>query len=329
MPKSANQKCKLLYLMRILLEQTDQAHSLTVGQMIGELARYGIRAERKSIYDDFAALELYGLDIERRGANGKEYYVASRRFELPELKLLVDAVQSSKFITRRQSERLIKKLETLASNQEARQLQRQVYVSNRVKAENNSAYYNVDAIHASIGDNRQIAFLYFEYTIQKEKRYRRNGEKYVVSPYALIWEDENYYLLAYDAAAATMKHYRVDKMERIETLPDEREGHEAFEKLNLPAYSKQVFGMFGGRREEVKLRFHRSMTGVVLDRFGQDIFLNQTDEEHFTVRLPVQVSPQFFGWLFGLGNKVEIVHPPAVREAFRQTLEQVCGLYGT
>ena len=207
MARSSNQKLKPLYIMEYLLRNTDEEHPATVNQLIAYLESHGISAERKSIYSDIEALQVFGIDIERKdGGSRSGYYVAGRRFELPELKLLVDSVQSSKFITHKKTDALIKKIETLASIHEAQLLNRQVFVANRVKTMNESIYYNVDEIHSGISGNRKIRFLYFEYTVAKERSYRRGGEYYVVSPFAMTWDDENYYMVAYDSEAARIKH---------------------------------------------------------------------------------------------------------------------------
>ena len=224
MPKSPNQKLKLLYLMEILLQQTDERHPMTVPEMISELARHGVAAERKSIYNDLESLRTFGLDIVQTKSRTTGYYIGARSFEVPELKLLVDSVQSSKFITHKKTLALIKKIEGLASIYDAQLLQRQVYVRGRVKSMNESVYYNVDEIADAISRDRQIRFHYFEYTIDKQRHYRKDGAFYIVSPMALMWDNENYYLLAWDAEAQLRKHYRVDKMTDISALDAPREG---------------------------------------------------------------------------------------------------------
>ncbi len=249
MPKSPNQKLKLLYLMEILLQQTDERHPMTVPGMIAQLAQRGISAERKSIYGDLEALRTFGMDIVQTKTKTTGYYVGSRTFEVPELKLLVDSVQSSKFITHKKTLALIKKIESLASIYDAQLLQRQVYVRGRVKSMNESVYYNVDEIADAISRDRQIRFHYFEYTISKQRRYRKAGVYYVVSPLALMWDNENYYLLAWDAEAELRKHYRVDKMTDISALEMPREGTEDLSKLDLSAYSKSIQHVQWGRAD--------------------------------------------------------------------------------
>ena len=223
MAKSSNQKLKLLYLLKMLNEKTDENNTMTINDMIAELKLYGITAERKSIYDDLEALRNYGLDIGMRKTKTTDYYVASRVFELPELKLLVDAVQCSKFVTHKKSNDLIKKIESLASRKQAQSLQRQVFVTNRVKTINESIYYNVDSLHLAIAQNKKVTFKYFDYDIRKEKVFRKNGGKYTVSPYGLSWDDENYYLITFSTKYNGFTHYRVDRMSDIDLTEEERD----------------------------------------------------------------------------------------------------------
>lgn len=328
MPRSSNQKLKLLYLMRYLLQNTDEQHPATTNQLIAFLAEQDVKAERKSIYDDMEALRLFGLDVERtESGRSSGYYVASREFELPELKLLVDSIQSSKFITHKKTTQLIKKIETLASAHEAQLLQRQVFVTNRIKTMNESIYYNVDEIHSGITQNRKIRFKYFEYTVNKERRFRRDGAFYVMSPYALTWDDENYYLVAYDSDSGIIKHFRVDKMEKISVTEEERDGREAYEALDMAVYARKVFGMFSGEEREVKLRFDKQLVGAVLDRLGQDVMLIPDGDGHFTVRASVVVSPQFFAWVCGFGDLAQIVAPDDVVEAMRKHVKSIFEMY--
>ncbi|MBQ2842417.1 MAG: transcriptional regulator [Clostridia bacterium] len=317
MAKSSNQKLKLLYLVKFLMQHSDENHPLSTAQIIEELAKNNISAERKSIYADIEALRLFGIDIiQVKGKNGG-YYIGERDFELPELKLLVDSVQSSKFITQDKTYKLIKKIEGLASVYDGQLLQRQVFVKNRVKSMNESIYYAVDVISDAITQNKKIRYQYFEYTVDKERRFRHNGAFYEVSPFALIWDDENYYMLAWDSSAEKMKHYRVDKMYKVLLTEKERDGTEAFEKVDMSAYTKTVFGMFGGNEQKVKLRFSNHLVGAVLDRFGRDTIVIKDGNEHFTVNVSVVVSQQFLAWVFGFGEDAEIISPEEVRNEMK------------
>ena len=322
MARGENQKLKLLYLLRMLEEKTDEEHSLTVPDMIEELAAYGINAERKSIYTDIEALRSFGADIIMEKKEKKTgYYLASREFELAELKLLVDAVQASRFITEKKSTQLIHKLENLTSHYDAATLQRQVFVANRIKNMNESIYYTVDAIHEAINRNKQIKFQYYTWNINKEMEVRKKGEYYEMSPWALLWSDENYYLIAYDSKERKIKHFRVDKMMKLDILRIAREGRELFEAFDLAEYARKMFGMFGGREERVRICFRNEMAGVVMDRFGKDTVFFPEDEAHFSVNVKVAVSRQFFAWILGLGEGVKIMSPQSVVDEMKKELE--------
>lgn len=327
MARSANQKLKCLYLRQFLLENTDEAHPVTVSQMIDYLARHDIAAERKSIYDDIDGLRSYGLDIEYRKAQDGGYFIANREFQLPELKLLVDAVQSSKFLSLRKSNELIAKLEKLASRHEAQALRRQVYVTHRIKNMNESIYYNVDALHSAIAAGSRITFRYFDWDMNGKKKYRHEGKRYRISPWALLWDDENYYLVGYDAEHAERRHYRVDKMESITQTGEERLGKELFAGFDPAAYSRKVFGMYGGEPQKVTLRFESSMSNIVFDRFGRELILTPDREGGFTVTVEVVPSPQFFAWLTGLGAPVKILSPQSIVQQFCDYLQSVLDAY--
>ena len=327
MAKSSNQKLKALYVMKILSENTDAEHPMPLNRIAELLEGYGIGAERKSLYDDFELLRGYGLDIEIKRGKNTGYYIANRTFELPELKLLVDAVQSSKFITRKKSDSLIKKLEGLTSRYEAQQLHRQVFVANRIKTMNESIYYSVDYIHSAIISNQKIEFRYFDWNEKKEKRLRHDGAAYRVSPWALTWDDDNYYLIAYDDAARKIKHYRVDKMTGIQSVDEPREGAEMFENFDMALYSTKTFSMYGGRDEYVKLRCKNSMANIIIDRFGRDISLRPDGDEHFEVTVKVSVSPPFLTWLIGFGDGMRVVSPTGVIDELIQTASKAIEQY--
>lgn len=328
MARSSYQKLKPLYIMNYLLQNSDEEHPVTIKQIVEYLGAQGISAERKSIYDDIEALRFYGLDIIHVDAGRFQgYYVAQRNFELPELKLLVDSVQSSKFITHKKTMTLIRKIEKLASIHEAQLLQRQVYVKNRIKTMNESIYYNVDAIHDGISQNRKIQFKYFEYTVEKTRHYRKDGAFYVVSPYALTWDDENYYMVAFDSEAGIIKHYRVDKMTDISTLEEHRDGRDAFEALDMAVYARKVFGMFSGEDVTVRLRFENHLVGAVLDRLGQDVMIVRDGDDHFTVSAEVVVSPQFFAWVCGFGAAAQIIGPEHVARKMADHVKGIAAIY--
>lgn len=323
MPKASNQKLKLLYIIKILSEDSDENHPVSTQELIDRLNAYDISAERKSIYDDINRLVDFGYDIiSVRSRTHGGYYMASREFEQAELKLLVDAVQASRFITLKKSRELIHKLEQLTNKYDAGELQRQVYVAGRVKTENESIYYNVDAIHKAIRENRKIHFTYYKWTIQKELEPRKEGKSYEVSPVALLWQDENYYMAAYDSDAGMLKHYRVDKMGSVTVTDHKREGMEQYAKLDLARYTEKTFGMFGGQEKTVTVQFSDSLIGVVIDRFGKEIDVRKREDGVFTVRVKVEISGQFFGWLAGLG-KDAVILTGEVREEYMKWLGEI------
>lgn len=328
MARENGQKLKILYLLKILTEETDERHVMGTAAILDRLLFYGIRAERKAIYDDIEQLRQFGYDIvyvKSRTCGG--YYMGSREFELPELKLLVDAVQASRFMTAKKSRELIGKLEKFAGKEEARQLQRQVFVAGRIKTEQENIYYNVDAIHRALQEQVQISFFYMEWGLDGALHPKGGGKLYRISPWALLWSDENYYMIGFDGEADMIKHYRVDKMQNIKMLDLKRLGEEAFQDFDLAAYANRTFSMYGGQTVEVRLTFRNDLAGVVMDRFGKDTRMRPVDAAHFAVRVQVAVSGQFFGWLSGLGNGVKLTGPGNVVQAYREHLQQILTAY--
>jgi len=324
MAKSQNQKLKLLYLVDILERKTDEEHPLTAAQLIEELAKVDVTAERKSIYDDVDQLIRFGYDIvlNKSRTNGG-YYMASRRFELAELKILVDSVQASRFISPKKTRELIGKLEQLCSIYEEKQLKRQVYVLNRIKTENEQVFYNVDMIHGAIHNNKQISFQYYVWSTTKEMKLRRSGQRYIVSPLGLTWDDENYYLIAFEEEKKEIRHYRVDKMKSIEIMQEDRTQDSGYRTFDIAAYGNKTFGMYGGTPETITLSFPEKLIGVMIDRFGKGISLKKENDTRYCVRVDVVVSGQFFGWVAGLGKEVRILAPDTVREQYRQYLTEI------
>ena len=327
MAKTAMQKTKILQLMQIMLENTDDEHGLTLEEIIRMLGNCGIDAERKALYDDFDVLRKFGIDIEMRRDKATRYYVVSRNFELPELKLLVDAVQASKFITHKKSVELIKKITSNASRYQAQKLQRQVFVSNRIKTMNESIYYTVDYIHEAINTNSKISFQYCEWNEKKVKEPKYNGKLYILSPFALVWDDENYYMIAYDSELNLTRHYRVDKMQKLTILEEKRDGSEFFRDFDAAVYTKKTFGMFNGKEEYVTLRCKNSLAGVIIDRFGQDTTFYYADEEHFDICVKVAVSHLFFSWVMNFGKDIKIASPDYIKDEFIKALKESLSLY--
>ena len=322
-----NQKLKNMYLMKILLEETDEDHDLTLNEIVEKLKAYNVTAERKSLYSDIENLRTFGLDIIGM-QYGKTYHykVASRKFQLVELKLLVDAVQSSRFITEKKSDELIAKLESYASKYEAKKLARQVNVNGRVKTMNERIYYSVDKIHEALNEESQIKFQYFTWTADKKMELKHGGAYYSVSPWALCWDDEKYYLVGYDNREYKIKHFRVDKMADVSVVYEEREGKEEFSKMQMSEYTNRLFGMFDGNLETVTLLCENHAANVIIDRFGTDIPLMKTDAEHFTVRVRVSVSKLFLSWIMAIPG-VKIVAPERTVDMMKSEIKRLQEMY--
>ena len=314
MPKSDNQKLKLLYIRDYLERESDERHPVGAQALIDMLERHGITAERKSIYSDIKALQDFGIDIlNRRGKDGG-YYIGSRNFELPELKLLIDAVQSSRFLTEKKSRELIKKLCQQCNRHDESLMHRDVVIDRRVKSMNETIYYNVDAIQEAISKGVQITFRYFDWNIDGTRRYR--DRDYQASPYGLCQDNENCYLLAHSPRHG-VTHYRVDRMTDIVLTAEKRVPCPELTGARLVEHANQLFQMYSGEASSVKLRFHRSLTNVVIDRFGHDIMLIPDGDDHFTFLVDVAVSPMFLSWVIGFGDKAKIVYPQHVVDACR------------
>lgn len=327
MPRVEGQKGKILLLLRILERYTDEEHLISVPRILELLEAQGVQAERKSVYSDIQTLQELGYDIvQQRGRSGG-YYLASRQFQLPELKLLADAVQASRFITRKKSDQLIRTLAQFASDWQAADLKRQVFASSRIKTMNESIYYNIDKLHSAIGEGKQIRFQYFQWTVEKKEALRRDGGWYCVSPWHLRWDDENYYLIAYDAEADRVKHYRVDKMKRITLLEAPRLGQERMARFDPAVYTRRLFGMYGGQPVRVTLEGENEMVGVLIDRFGKEVPVLPVDGAHFQAFVDVAVSPQFLGWVAGLGGGLRIVSPEPVVQKMQALVQRLAEQY--
>ena len=319
----ANKKLKILYLARYFQQETDEQHPKTLQEILHHLEGHGITAERKSVYDDIELLRLFGMDIQTVKAKNFGYFLGDREFQLPELKLLIDVVQASPFLTKKKSMELIAKLEQLTSHYGARQLRRQVYVMNRLRTVNETLYYAVDGINTAINENRKISFRYFDWTVDGEKAYRHDGALYVTDPVALC-VDRHYYLVAYDTQLGDYRHYRVDRISNLTVLEEKRCALP--ENFDLGAYTKTIFDMYNGETTMVRLQFEEKLINVVIDRFGLDAHMHAVGDGLMEISAPVEVGPTFFGWLFQLGKQAKLLSPQPVAEQFaawcRETLAQ-------
>ncbi len=314
MPKSVNQKLKLLYLQKILLEKSDENHLLSVKDIIRELKRWDIEVERKTVYTDINALQKFGHDIICKKSKFTGYYVCERDFQLTELKLLADAVASAKFISEKKSQLLLEKLGLLASHYESNQIRRNIIVRNRVKTMNEHVYYNVDAVNQAITDKKQITFKYFDYNLNKERVYRQNGGSYSISPYALFWDDENYYVIAYHKKYEDISNFRIDRMDGVSSL--EEDIVPIPHNFSVGEYARKTFSMFRGPEERVHLKLKNYLINVILDKFGKNVYIDKIDDEYFKVSINVCVSTSFFGWLFQFGDEAQILAPDCVVNAY-------------
>lgn len=325
MGKYDNQKLKILYILDYLQKNSHENKPVKAAELIAMLEnRHGIHCDRKTVYSDVAALQEYGADIVSIPGRNGGHYIASQRFQLPELKLLIDAVQSSRFLTERKSRELIEKLCSQCNEEDARLMKRNVLVSGRVKSMNESIYYNVDAIQEAIGQNRQISFRYFDWDLGGKRRYR--DKEYLASPYGLCQDNENYYLLAHSQRHGVTS-YRVDRMTDIRLTDEGRNPCPELTGKALVEHANQLFQMYSGDAVTVKLLFHRSLINVVIDRFGKDTMLIPQDEEHFTFTVQVAVSPMFLSWIIGFGDKAQILYPQSVIEACKDLCKAAMSRY--
>lgn len=307
MPKSEKQKQKILYILKILYENTDEEHTLTVNDMIRKLREYDIPAERRSVYNDIRTLQDFGFDIimQRDGSYG--YFLGERLFETAELEILIDSVQSSRFITKKKSEKLIKKLSNLTSKAQARKFSRGIFIRDRIKNMNESILYSVDSIHNAISLNKKIRFRYFDYNIKKEKVFRRNGDYYTANPLALTFDNENYYLIAYTEKYDECVTYRVDKMSNVFVADEKRCVPK--KPFNVAEYVNPIFSMFDGEVERITCLFHNSLLNVVIDRFGENVTLSENSEDTFKAVFNAAVSPTFLSWIIGFGAAARVLSP--------------------
>ncbi len=327
--RSVNQKLKLLYLKKFFEEETDADHPATMQDILDYLKENGIKAERKSIYTDLSALQDYGMDVrnkEDEEGRVKTYKLLDRDFQLPEIKLIIDSIASSRFLSEKRSNDLIEHLGSLVSKHQRKELNRQVCVMGRPKSMNKYILYNADAIYRAITDDTTITFKYFHYNARHEREYARNGELYEVSPWALLYDNDNYYLYC-SFSPNRFYTYRVDRMAEVAQTANKRQGKEEFDKANMAEFSKSTFGMFSGKQEKVSMVIENKLIDVMIDKFGKDVWMTKEDKDHVMVMANVSVSPQFFAWVFGLGSAITITHPESVVKQMKDMLSEISKKY--
>ncbi|MCD7741244.1 MAG: WYL domain-containing protein [Ruminococcus sp.] len=313
-----SQRLRLIYLQEIFKKESDAEHRLSLAEITKKLERYGISIKRKALYEDINSLILYGMNINSTKGKYAKYWLEDNEFELAELKLLADSVCSAKFLTQQTSEQLLKKIEGLASVHQAKQIQRQVYVTNRVKSDNEMIYKNVDVLHEAIKHGNKVSFSYFDYDINMDKKFREGAR--VCSPYALTWDNGNYYLVGYYEKYNDITSFRVDRMGSAFELNEP-----CVEKpsdFDMGKFSKSTFSMFNGERVKVRMRFEEKLMNSVIDRFGKDVHSRPDGENHFVVSVDVKPQPPFFAWLFQFGGSVEILSPKSVKDMYVDLLKK-------
>ncbi len=322
MAKSANQKLKMLYIADFLNRKTDENHTVSTNDIISMLSKNGIEAERKSIYSDLEALRNYGMDIIITKGRGGGICVGSRDFQLSELKLLVDAVQSSRFITTKKSYEIIKKLSSLASDYEKDDLQREVFIVNRIKNDNENIFYSTDAIHKAIHNDKMISFRYFNYGADKKKVYHHNVETIKVSPFGLQYDSEKYYLIAFDSYASGIKHYRVDKMENVEIIDESRDGKGYFRKFDIAEYSNATTTMYQGEVTDVIIKLPEKFAGAIIDKFGKKCKFIKTEDGKYTVSVKAALTPTLYSWIFTFGGEMTVIAPEKAVQEYKTQLQK-------
>lgn len=314
-------KSRILYVYKYLNQKSDEKSPITGSQIIKYLGSLGISAHRKTVASDIELLKEFGIDIITIKSTQNRYYIGSRDFELPEVKLLVDAVESSRFITAKKSNELVKKLSTLVSVNQAAELYRQVFIEKRVKPLNEEIYYTVDTIHNAIESQKQIDFKYFEYNGEKEKVFRNNGKPYKLSPYAQVWNDDNYYVVGYCTKHDKISKFRVDRMTKVKLT--ENEAYPMPMNFNSADYTKNIFSMYDGEIKTVELKCTNELMKVIIDKFGEDATTILLDNNYFKVIVDVSVSPTFFGWVFQFAGNMTILAPKDVKDKFVQIINKV------
>ncbi|MBE7015224.1 MAG: WYL domain-containing protein [Ruminococcaceae bacterium] len=340
MAKSENQKLKILYIAKYFLEYSDENHPLTAEKDICDYLKeeYGIDAERRSVYRDIALLrDVFGMDID--GGQGGRYRLMSRQFDFDELRLLAECVYSAKFISESQARNFISTLGEFCSVYQAEKLESEVFLCDRVKTKQKGTMTIISEINAAMSKKQdgkshtpqKITFKYLKSTIDDvhSQKERKNGNLYKVSPYKLLINDGNYYLLAFDSDKQDLRTYRIDRMKEVNRIDEPRDGEKEFAEVDLRSYTRRVFSMYGGKKERVTIRFINPLLDTAIERFGTspDVFYMPKDKNHFIVSADVEISDQFFGWLCGFGNKAKIESPDHVVEQMKEHLNKIQNLY--
>jgi predicted DNA-binding transcriptional regulator YafY len=313
-------KERLIELLKLLYAATDEEHTLSTTEIVAHFEGQGVPTDRSTVKTDIDVLNKCEIEILATRGTQTRYYFSDRQFELAELKLLVDAVESSKFITAKKSDILVKKLMTLAGENSAKELERHLYTAGRIKPENESIFYAVDIIHRAINSGKQIAFVYYEYASDKNLVPKHDGEPYIFSPYAMLYNEDKYYVLGYSEHHGKIVTFRVDRMKTPDIL--DRCIVPRPENFDPVDYTVNIFSMYDGKTYDVTLLCRNELMNYVIDRFGDDVRTEIADNEHFTALVEVSVSQTFFAWVFQFAGGIRITGPAIVKEQYRQMLKK-------
>lgn len=319
----SDSKARILQVYKILVQESDSEHYITIQQIIDRLEELGIKSFRKTVISDIDELIGFGIDIECVKSTQNRYYMKSNIFTLSELKLLVDAVEASQFITQAKSAELIDKLSSLTSSHSAESLCRHIFLSKRLKSENEEIYDVVDKIHAAINQNRQISFLYYEYDGEKNRMFRNNGERYTFSPYGMTWEDGRYYVIGFSVKHSKIITFRADRISGVEVLNDVSVPKP--KNFNIADFSGKLFRMYGGETAVVTLKCKNEVMKSVIDRFGTDVQTFPASKGYFNAVVEVGAGQTFFGWVFQFGGDIKIVKPAKIKRQFQEMGAKIFG----
>lgn len=331
--KSESKKLIPVYLEQLFLERTDKNHYVRMPEILEYLEDKGIYADRRTIYSAISLLGLTGFDIEGvQEKGGYKYHLAQRKFNTNELKVMIDSIASSKYLTERKSKELINKIKSLGTKYDSEMLNRGVLVGNRIKSMNDSVLKNLDVIYYAIANNRQITFQYTKWNaLEKKLEPSKKGVLYQVSPFAITLNDNSYYVVCHYNDSKALYHFRVDKMIAIQVSENERSGIELFRSFDVSEYQKKTFGMFSGKEQTVRIQCTKNLAGVFIDRFGTDVIIRPDydcgDSNHVRITIDVNTSPQFYAWIFSLGKDVKILAPESVIDEFKKQMESVVSNY--
>lgn len=325
MSKENANKVKLIKLLEILRQETDEAHPLSTKELISKLADIGIACDRRTLSKDIAVLNENGFEVmSDMVGHDKVYYVADRSFSVPELKILIDAVQAAAFITEKKTDELINKIADMAGSHRAELLKKNMICFNTRKHRNESIYYNVEALEEAIQMRKKISFFYFDLDENHEKKYRKDKGRYIVEPSALIYNEDNYYLMCYSPEPDAIRNYRVDRMTEVKIEENPVSDESIIRETEVSDYTEQAFKMYTGPECNAVLQFDNSLIGTIFDKFGEDVKMIRADKDSCVATVTVRVSPTFWGWLLQFPGRMKILSPDTLKLEYQEWLGKLC-----